>query len=181
MKKQFSLRKELPTLSPLGFEIIKCPDNIFNPILDYYHYRKKLSPNGESFSLYDNPKFCKWLVKSLTPIYKQWAQLPIELSHLWGIERYKKGDTTPSTWDYHISHHLSSQIIVFQDKEWAFNIWGYDYKLHTVYANPGDIILYEGAKRNHSRLLEYQGNNYDLIYLSYKFKDYKFVKKDLDT
>ena len=83
--------------------------------------------------------------------------------------------------NHHISHHLSSQIIVFQDKEWAFNIWGYDYKLHTVYANPGDIILYEGAKRNHSRLLEYQGNNYDLIYLSYKFKDYKFVKKDLDT
>ena len=64
MEKQFSLRKELPRLLPLGFKIIKCPEIIFNPLLEYYHYRKKLNSKEKVFILYDNPKFCQWLINS---------------------------------------------------------------------------------------------------------------------
>ena len=180
MEKQFSLRKELPRLLPLGFKIIKCPEVIFNPLLEYYHYRKKLNSKEKVLVLYNNPKFCQWLIDSFHSIFQQEVQLPIEFSHLWGIKRYGKGSSVPMCRESLHTHHLSSQIIISQDKDWPFYIWDYNNKLHTISTGPGDIILYEGSKRRHGRTQKYKGKNYDLIYLSYKLKDWKYIFKDLD-
>lgn len=180
MEKQFSLRKELPKLFPLGFKIFKCPEYIFDPILEYYQYRKKLDKDQKEYLLYDNPKFCQWVIDSFQPIFEKEAQLPLEFSHLYGIKCYKKGEKLLMSRTSIDTHHLSSQIIISQDKEWPFQIWDYNNKLHTLYINPGEFILYEGAKRSHARLIKYQGNSYDLIYLDYKFKNWEYIEKDLD-
>ena len=75
------------------------------------------------------------------------------------------------------THHISSNIIINQDKIWPFYIEDYTGKVNIVHLNKGDIILYEGAKRPHSRLEKFKGTYCDLIYLHYKLKGWEYIER----
>ncbi len=77
------------------------------------------------------------------------------------------------------THHISSIIIVDKDltcgcqnrkygDDWPLDIQGHDGEWYKVYAEPGDIILYESAICEHGREEPFQGTFFRNFYVHYK-------------
>ena len=111
--------------------------------------------------------------KQLQPIHEEFAKVKIEPSFIYGIRSYKNGATLIKHVDRVETHHVSSIIIVDKDlgeanKDWPLDIQSHDGEWHKVYAQPGEMILYESAICEHGRVEPFEGNNFDNFFVHYK-------------
>jgi len=100
--------------------------------------------------------------KELQPLHEEFCGVSIEPSFIYGIRSYTKGATLINHVDRVETHHISSIIIVDKDlrcgcqhkefaDDWPLDIQDHDGNWHKVYAEVGDIILYESAICEHGR------------------------------
>ena len=164
---------DLPLVDKTGFSFDICPPNIFQPILEYYAYRKTTKNKDPNiYPLGDHAKFFFWVAHSLKPIFDNWCKVPIDFSYMYGIHSYKKEEVIELHREHLPTHHISAQIIIDKDKDWPFDLYNHENNLHTIpTSNIGDIILYEGAKLLHGRPLPFEGTYYDILYVHYKLKN----------
>ena len=75
------------------------------------------------------------------------------------------------------THHISSIIIVAtaETQPWPLHIEDHTGKLHKIYTEPGQIILYESATCLHGRPELFQGEYYRNFYVHYKFVQPRFA------
>ena len=96
------------------------------------------------------------------------------------------GATLTSHVDRIATHHISSIIIVDKDlacgcsnkpeaEDWPLDIQGHDGEWYKVYAQPGDMILYESAVCEHGRNEVFGGTHFRNFYVHYKLKDWEYV------
>jgi len=201
----FSTPEELPKISDLGFKVIKCPDEPWGIIADAYNLLKN-NPQpeigvgrdiidggdipSEMMSFDQLPSIRTILHEKLMPIHQEFAGgRAIEPTALYGIRSYNKGATLVNHLDTIGTHHVSSIIIVDKDLDCGCsktkateNDWALDFQDHNgawqkVYAEIGDIILYESATNLHGRPDVFKGNWFRNFYTHYKFSDYIYQEK----
>ena len=116
--------------------------------------------------------------EELLPIHQEFIEYKEAIKPLWiyGIRSYVRGSVLESHTDTLATHHVSSIIIVDKqvDKDWPLDIQDHNGNWHKIYAEPGDMILYESATNKHGRLEPFEGEFYRNFYLHYSLTNYKY-------
>jgi prolyl 4-hydroxylase len=201
-KKIFSSVADFPRLTPLGFKVIKCPENTWRLIKEAYellkdkkveeHFPGKdgiIKGEGNTsdlLSLDHLPTIRSIIHEQLLQTHIDFGGVDIEPTFIYGIRSYNKGAILGSHVDRIATHHISSIIIVDKDLEcgcsvtkgvendWALDIQDHEGNWHKIYAEIGDIILYESAVCEHARLDSFKGNWFRNFYVHYKLKDWVY-------
>lgn len=191
-KKVYTDISQIPKLTPLGFEVRKVPEDIWGIIKDSYDILKEKTteenfvgkenfiPGRTELLSYDHlPSIRDFIHKNLLNVHRDFAGVDIEPSFIYGIRSYLKGATLASHKDRVETHHISSIIIVDKDlrcgcqnkefgDDWPLDIQGHDGEWYKVYAQPGDMILYESAICEHGRKESFQGKYFRNFFVHYK-------------
>lgn len=195
----FSSIENFPKLTKEGFKVIKCPSDTWELIQDAYSLLKDKPveenfPGKENFIKgttemlsFDNmPAIRKLIHQQLLPLHEEWVNEKLEPTMLYGIRSYNKGATLVNHTDRIETHHVSSIIIVDKDlacgcsktkaveNDWPLDFQDHEGTWHKVYAEIGDIILYESATCKHGREEEFKGDWYRNFFVHYKLKDWQF-------
>ena len=191
--KVYAEAADIPKLTPKGFQVIKCPAETWNLIKDCYELLKDKNvreefdgkdvfiPTGDSEILsFDNISSIRTLIHTqLLQTHKNFSGVNLEPSAVYGIRSYTKGATLKAHVDRVETHHISSIIVVDKDlrcgcqnkefgDDWALDIQDHKGEWHKLYAEPGDMILYESAICEHGRSQPFQGNYYRNFFVHYK-------------
>lgn len=197
-KTKFKTKEDLPKLTETGFKVVKVPDNTWRLIQEAY----KLLQNAKTTELWegmenfihdkdgkpadleifnmDNCFRIKEIIQEeLKPIHEEFIGYKERLKPKWiyGIRSYKNGAILENHTDTVETHHVSSIIIVDKkvDKDWPLDFQDHAGNWHKVYAEPGDMILYESATCLHGRTEPFEGEYFRNFYTHYTLADYKFV------
>jgi hypothetical protein len=182
----------IPRCTPNGFEVVKCPKSIFGVIMDLYKIllqspiEEEYIPKDGGVQNYSNIlNFEKYMGiiahihQNLLPLHESWAKTTLIPSAIWGVRSYIEGSVLTPHKDRPTTHHISSIIMVDKDlngkSDWPLTIQGYDGKLHKIYTDPGDIILYESVACMHGRPEKFEGNYFRNFYMHYQIRDVEYV------
>ena len=122
------------------------------------------------------------LHEELQQTHEDFCGRKLEPTYIYGIRSYESGSTLTEHVDRVDTHHISSIIIVDKDltcgcqnkkyaDDWPLDIKGHDGEWYKVYAQPGDMILYESAVCPHARKEIFGGNYFRNFYIHYKLQD----------
>jgi len=198
-EKVFSRQEDLPRLSELGFKVVKVPQKTFQLITEAYNLLKpSVRPefwNGitdfihddqgnapvEMFPMDSFTRIREIIAEELQPLHEEFIGNKERLVPKWiyGIRSYKRGAILEPHTDTLVTHHISSIVIVDKqvDRDWPLDIQDHLGRWHKVYAEPGEMILYESATNKHGRIEPFEGEFFRNFFLHYTFADYKFVPK----
>lgn len=192
--KSFSSVGDLPRCTENGFKVVRCPHETWNIIKEVYQLLKSSNQaeyfngiedliNGENrpelLSLDPIPYLRRLIHNNLLEIHEKWSNQELSPTFIYGIRSYLKDSTLKSHTDRIATHHISAIIIVDKDldgqEDWPLDIQDHAGNWHKVYAQPGDMILYESAICEHGRLEPFKGNFFRNFYVHYKFKNYHYA------
>jgi prolyl 4-hydroxylase len=189
----FKSHTELPKLTPNGFKVVPIPTNTWRLIQEAYNLLKAVKTEenwvGMEQFIHDsegkkaeveifNMDHCfrikEIILDELHDIHKEFAQKPIEPVCIYGIRSYKRGAILEPHVDTSATHHVSSIVVVDKqtDSDWALEIQDHDGEWHKIYANQGDMILYESAICKHGRKEPLDGDFYNNLFIHYKLAEY---------
>jgi len=178
---------ELTKLTEKGFKVASVPKNIWGIIQDCYSLvkdknveevfgnKKDFIKNGNSeiLSFDYAPNIKSFIHNELLKIHENFAGKKLTPSFIYGIRSYQNGATLVPHVDRIETHHISSIIIVDKDlngkNDWPLDIKDHDGEWHKIYAQPGDMILYEGAACEHGRTENFEGEYFRNLFVHYKF------------
>lgn len=191
--KQYTDKSQIPRLTEKGFKVIKVPQETWLIINDAYRLLQNtvkeevfegkeniIIGGGSEFLSFDEiPSIKNIIHQQLLSIHREFAGVDIEPSFVYGIRSYLKNATLVNHVDRVETHHVSSIIVVDKDlrcgcqnkefgNDWALDIQDHQGVWHKVYAEAGDMILYESAICEHGRAEPFQGNYYRNFYVHYK-------------
>ncbi len=198
-EKVFTSKDDFPKFTEQGFALEKCPTDVWGIIQDAYNLLKNkqteesfdgkeqfIVGGGSDILSFDHaPSIRQYIHTQLIGIHEEFSKEKLEPSFVYGIRSYTKNATlTPHT-DRIATHHISSIIIVDKDlacgcsskpnaDDWPLDIQGHDGDWYKVYAQPGDMILYESAKCEHGRVEPFGGTFFRNFYVHYKLKDWQY-------
>jgi hypothetical protein len=158
------------TLPGPGFQIVRQPAEMHAILLNFLErYRKegKIEAHDKIPGDYMNDDFVKilkadldsdWgfrlkILEYMTPIMEAWANSTLEHTSTYGIRVYQRGSLLLDHIDRHSTHIISAVVQVDQDCDegWPLTAEGEDGTKYEVYLQPGDMVLYEGARIFHGR------------------------------
>ena len=196
-KKEFSSAEDFPRFTNNGFSLLKCPEETWNLIKESYELLKDkketeefagkkefiVGGDTEIMSFDHLPSVRKLIHQQLLKTHEEWVKEPLEPSYVYGIRSYAKGATLTPHVDRIATHHISSIIIVDKDlacgcqskpnaDDWPLDIQGHDGEWYKVYAQPGDMILYESAVCEHGRKETFGGTYFRNFYVHYQLKEW---------
>ncbi len=196
-EKIFSKSEHLPRLSELGFKVVKVPQKTFQLITEAYNLLKpSVRPEEwggitdfihdsqgnapvEIFPMDSFTRIREIIAEELQPLHEEFIGNKERLIPKWiyGIRSYKRGAILEPHTDTLVTHHISSIVIVDKqvDRDWPLDIQDHLGRWHKVYAEPGEMILYESATNKHGRIEPFEGEYFRNFFLHYTFADYKFV------
>jgi prolyl 4-hydroxylase len=200
--KQFSNWQDLPKIDPVGFKVVKVPDEAWSIIQELYAEVKEIRVEekfdgkesiipGEGITSYimdinSVPDKRHILHNMLLPLHQEFAKEPIDPTFIYGIRSYMRGAALQFHRDRIATHHISSIIIVDKDlacgcvnkpesDDWGLDIQSHDGSWHNVTAEVGEMILYESATCQHGRNTIFQGTAFNNMFVHYKLKDWEYV------
>ena len=196
-KKEFSSVEDFPRFTDNGFSLLKCPEETWNLIKESYELLKDkketeeftgkkefiVGGDTEIMSFDHLPSVRKLIHQQLLKSHEEWVKESLLPSFVYGIRSYTKGATLTPHVDRIATHHISSIVIVDKDlacgcqskpnaDAWPLDIQGHDGDWYKVYAQPGDMILYESAVCEHGRKETFGGTYFRNFYVHYKLKDW---------
>jgi len=200
-KQTFYSYDDVPKFTSKGFTIVKCPEEIWGLIKDSYELLKDkkeeeyypgkeqtimgVGNTSDLLSFHHIPNIRDHIHKLLQPLHEEWSGQKLEPSFVYGIRSYNKGAVLVEHKDRIETHHISSIIIVDKDLDcgceaskdidWPLNFQDHNGKRHRLYAEPGDIILYESAACNHGRIEPFNGTFFRNFYVHYKLADWQYI------
>ena len=186
---------ELPAFTETGFTVVDVPKESWDVIKEAYELVKDKKTEevfqgkesiikGEGItsdllSLDHIPSIRAMIHKLLQPLHEEWSGQPITPSAVYGFRSYNKGAVLAQHTDRPATHHISSIIIVDKElaggKDWPLDIQDHNGNWHKVYAQPGQIILYESAKLSHGRDEPFEGTFFRNFFVHYKLNNYEYT------
>jgi hypothetical protein len=190
----FGNQEDLPKCTETGFQLVKCPQRTWDIIQEMYRLLK-LNPkkeefkgmeeiifgqNGQDLFSFDQIPTIRGIIhQQLLPIHQNWSNQKLIPTWIYGIRSYNNGAQLVHHVDQLPTHHISAIIIVDKElngeQDWPLDIQAHDGTWHKIYAEPGDMILYESAICEHGRMEPFKGKFFRNFYVHYRFADYQFA------
>lgn len=203
--KTFSSYEEIPRFSEKGYDVVKVPDNAWNLVMEMYeeikgmeseeHFpgKESIIPSaheGASSTLMDLGIVHEkrdMLHQMLRPMHEQFCGVNLDPTFIYGIRSYLRGAGLVKHRDRIETHHISSIIVVDKDMacgckskpnadEWPLDIQNHNGVWKKVYAEPGEMILYESATCEHGREELFGGTYFRNMFVHYKLKDFVYER-----
>lgn len=189
---------QLPKVTEKGFDLVEIPKDTWEKIKEIYSLLKNNSklenvPGLTNFIHDKNNNFVSDILdmnlerekrdvihEEIGKILKEWIKEKYELekTSIYGIRSYRNGAILEMHKDRVETHHISAIIIVDRAGEnWPLEFEDHQKNIHQIYAEPGQMILYESAVCSHGRPSEFKGEYFRNFFLHYKFKDYVYKKE----
>jgi hypothetical protein len=112
------------------------------------------------------------IVAHMTAVLEWWTQKPLEHTSTYGMRIYKRNAMLVNHVDRQDTHLASAVIQVHQttdpDGGWPLEVVGADDIVREVYLQPGEMVLYEGARFLHGRPMRFQGDYFGNIFTHFK-------------
>eukprot|EP00656_Telonema_subtile_P034163 TRINITY_DN38289_c0_g1_i1.p1 TRINITY_DN38289_c0_g1~~TRINITY_DN38289_c0_g1_i1.p1 ORF type:complete len:421 (+),score=63.86 TRINITY_DN38289_c0_g1_i1:113-1375(+) len=116
------------------------------------------------------------VVKQLRDALEWWTDQPLEHTSTYGMRIYRRDAMLIDHVDREDTHIASAVIQVFQDCDedggWPLEVVGEDGLVREVYLQPGEMVLYEGARLLHGRPMRFKGNHFGNIFSHFKPRKY---------
>lgn len=199
-KKTFKSSSDLPKFSEKGFKVVKVPPQTWrlieesyqllqskrtaedwSGITDFIHDKDGNAP-VEILNMDNCSRIKEIIQEELKPIHEEFAGQPIDPVCIYGIRSYMTGAILKNHTDRIETHHVSSIIVVDKKlydcnscNDWSLDIQDHNGNWHKIYAEPGDMILYESATCMHGRPNPFKGEYYRNMFIHYKLSDYTYV------
>ena len=172
----------LRPMTRTGFQKHKIPTDLFKEIQQYYfdNMDKSVDESVPGFIhaegsavpsvVIDLPVELKNKVHSeLKPLIENWAGDYLIPTYVYGIREYRRGSRLDSHRD-RLETHLASAILnIDQQVEhpWPLHIDDHQYRNHEIMLEPGEMVMYEGAKLKHGRPTVFCGSRYANVFVHY--------------
>lgn len=114
------------------------------------------------------------LLDELRPLHEEWYGAPLVPSALYGMRIYRDGQTLRRHADRVETHIISSIVHVAADVDepWPLVVEDRHGVEHEVLLEPGQMLLYEGARLPHSRPHPLRGRHYASVFVHYRPVDW---------
>jgi len=202
LKKVFSNHDNIPKFHETGFKVVKVPDDAWALIQEMYEDVKPtareevfegkesiIPGTGKTSELLDVGQVYEKrdrLHQMLLPLHEEFARTKLEPSFIYGIRSYLRGAGLVAHKDRIATHHISSIIIVDKDlkcgcknrefaDDWPLDIQSHNGAWNQVYAEVGEMILYESAACEHARNYLFAGTYFRNMFVHYKLSDWQYV------
>jgi hypothetical protein len=192
----FSKSSDLPSLNSVGFKVINVPEKTFGFITQMYEMLKQnltqepfAQPGNNGVLQNTNNQHATdimsidllgpvkdGILNDLKSVHEEWCGHKLIPVTIYGIRSYKKDSYLKSHIDRIETHHVSSIIIVDKkcEEDWPLDIKDHKGNWHKVYANIGQMILYESAKCEHGRVTPFKGEYFRNMFVHYRLNDWEF-------
>jgi len=177
-------RELLPRFTQSGFHKSCLSKRLFKQLSDFYT-QTALSDRNDEFvegefivnareavgsRLISIPEALrKKIISELQPVCEEWSNEKLRFTALYGIREYLRNTELRMHIDLQKTHIISVIINLAQqaDKAWPLELIDHVERRHSIYLNPGEILLYEGARLEHGRPTPFQGDCYANIFLHF--------------
>lgn len=202
------LHRQLPVWTPQGFYKTQIPYPLFELLQkiylhgadrveledrtgleSYIYHHTKRPEKNESIThlipIRDNEK--EYVERSLQPLLESWVGQPLTMTSTFGIRVYTRGAILHPHVDRFKTHIVSAILNVAQDieKPWPLVIQDHLSREHTVYLQPGEMVLYESSRLKHGRPYPLEGNRFANVFVHAKPKFWdeftQKIEQDLDS
>ena len=172
-----------------GFQVRKLPENLFKYLLsivnmtsaspeiciesghincDHMDSRPKVEMLTVNHTLIINSEVGEYLKETA----ENWSKVPLELTSIYGVRKYRRGATLALHVDK-LSTHVVSAIInvgqeLDQDRDWALDILDNSGGVHQVILSEGQMVLYESARLPHGRTRPLHEDHYSNIFVHFR-------------
>lgn len=167
-----------------GFLRTHMPQPLFHQILKFYMEQKHLakdehvpgfihSQSSKASAIIELPPLLKEDIhKILQPIAEAWSGCLLQPTYVYGIREYYNGAVLEPHRDRLQTHEVSLILNIRQqvDTDWALVIEDHFYRKHSVFLQPGQMLLYEGCRLLHGRPNALNGELFTNIFVHYKVK-----------
>jgi len=193
-------RKHLPNVTEYhsGFLKMQMTEKL-KELLKFYETRKAAhtKPHGHIHGNITNahmvavdrvhlehfPEQHRMVVGEMQQVLEWWTQTHLKHTHTGGIRVYRRGATVLNHMDRKESHLVSAVLqiaqVVDQDGGWPFElIHPHRAGVMEVYLQPGEMLLYEGARLEHGRPMRFRGEEFANVFSHFIPADYRGPKKE---
>lgn len=170
-------------LTETGWHKTKMPDEIFKRLQKFTNdrsinsvpeYLPEIGVVGtEKYGSVINeiPKSLRtYIMERLKNGIETWAGVPIEPVKTYGVRTYLRGAVLHMHRD-HIETHVASAILNIDqkvDQPWTLHIEDHYCRTHEIALEPGEMLLYEGARLQHGRPNPLIGDHYSNLFVHYQ-------------
>jgi len=116
------------------------------------------------------------IVAHMKDVLEWWTNQPLEHTSTYGMRIYKRQAMLVNHVDRSDTHVASAVIQVHQttdpDGGWPLEVVGEDDVVREVYLQPGEMVLYEGARLLHGRPMRFKGEHFGNIFTHFKPNQY---------
>jgi len=127
------------------------------------------------FSRLDLDKFQRirrGVVAHMKQVLEWWTERPLEHTSTYGMRIYHREAMLLNHVDRGDTHIASAVLQVHQTTDpnggWPLEVVGEDGVVREVYLQPGEMVLYEGARLLHGRPMRFQGDHFGNIFTHFK-------------
>lgn len=193
-------RKFIPNVTDYdgGFLKMHMTDNLKKVLLDLYETRKEhmvkhevISGNRtnnhkvqmDKINLEHFPHQHRAVVDEMKQVLEWWTQKNLKHTITFGIRIYRRGAMFVNHLDRKESHLASAVLQVGQttDKDggWPLEMHHpHTRGLTEVYMQPGEMLLYEGARLEHGRPMRFKGEEFANVFSHFIPIEYRGVKEE---
>lgn len=121
-------------------------------------------------TMLDLPEDFKLLIRSeLQTVCEEWSGQALELTSIYGIREYTRGTSLKMHTDVTQTHIISVILNVAQkaDEGWPLMVDDHMFRRHAIDLQPGEMLLYEGARLAHGRPQAFTGDSYANVFVHF--------------
>ena len=173
----------LAPLTDRGFMKAAMPRSLHATLLEFYRTRRATStresiPDFIRSESGDAPSVLIELTdelrgkvhRALQPIVEAWIGDHLEPTYVYGVREYLRGSVLAVHRDRLETHVASAILNIDQsvDSDWPLRIEDHQYRPSDELLEPGQMILYEGARLAHGRPTALDGDRYANVFVHFK-------------
>lgn len=165
-----------------GYLKMNFTSELRNILVDWYSEnrrrleRHEIIPGGytnndvvalDKLSLEKYPHVHSALIREMRDILEWWTKTRLKHTATFGVRVYRRGSTLINHVDRMDTHLASAVIQISQnnvDAGWPLELYLPNYKVAEVYAQPHQLILYEGAWLRHGRPMRFKGEEFANVF-----------------
>jgi hypothetical protein len=108
------------------------------------------------------------IIREMRQVLQWWTNMQLRHTSTFGIRIYKRDSMLVDHFDIASTHIASAVLQIGQDVDtnggWPLEVKTLDGRTAEVYLQPGEMVLYEGARLKHGRPMRLRGNEFANIF-----------------
>jgi len=179
--------KSIPRVShSRGFQVMNMTTKLRDSLLPWYEKSKLrarkqetvpggyLNDNVVTMHLVDlsrDARASRSVDNEMSEILQWWTNRRLKPTSTFGVRVYRRGSTLLNHVDRKDSHIVSAVLQVAQDVDedegWPLEVLSGTKDCYEVYLQPGQMVLYEGARFKHGRPMVFRGDEFANLFVHY--------------